>query len=699
MGLTLGQVGGRLAESEKSSGARVGRSYFLRTARSLAVPPSTLTIRKFMNLSSHPPRIRGLLALLVFLVCGLAGASVAHAASPPILTTVAGNGTSGYSGDNGPATSAKLHDPGAVAVDASGNLFIADELNNVVREVNAQTGIMTTVAGNGTSGYSGDGGPATSAEFDDVEGVAVDASGNLFIADRGDSVVREVNAQTGIITTVAGSGTSGYSGDGGPATSAELRNPDGVAVDASGNLFIAEYFNGTVREVNASTGIITTVAGNGTSGYSGDGGPATSAQMNAPRGVAVDASGNLFIADFGNSVIREVNASTGIITTVAGNGTSGYSGDGGPATSAKLGDPEGVAVDASGNLFIADLFPDSTIREVNASTGIISTVAGNGTRGYSGDGGPATSAELSFPDALALDAHGNVFISDSGNNVIREMTSPAAMSADRASLDFGSVSLGQDSTQTTVTVTNHGGEPLIIGRASLGGANPAPFAITSDSCSNATVSAGDTCTIGVRFSPTAAGAQTAELDLPSNDPSSPTVIALSGTGTAVSQPAPPAPPAPAQPAPPTQPVQTAPPTQPVERVSSIGQPTSAQQLMARGEKMRVYCNQACSLTVTLDVYYRALTRGTGYRNALHPEIARLQPWMRVTVGQTTVKLTKPGSRTVVVKVAAAHRAVLAHAGSILLGVFTRKDGKLVTKHWLHVKGPDMNAKVQAHGGR
>ena len=695
MELTLGQVGGRLAESEKSSGARVGRSYLLRTARSPAVLPPTLTIRKFMDSSFYPPRIRGLLALLVFLVCGLAGASVAQAAAAPVITTVAGNGTSGYSGDNGPATSAKLRDPQGVAVDAAGNVFIADDLNSVIREVNASTGIITTVAGNGTSGYSGDNGPATSAELNGPDGVAVDASGNLFIAEYGNSTVREVNAQTGIITTVAGNGTSGYSGDNGPATSAKLSFPAGVAVDASGNLFIADYGNSTVREVNAQTGIITTVAGNGTGGYSGDGGPATSAKLSGPKGVGVDAGGNVFIADYGNNVIREVNASTGIITTVAGNGTSGYSGDGGPATSAKLGDPDAVAVDAGGNVFIADLFPDSNVREVNASTGIITTVAGNGTFGYSGDGGPATSAQLSFPAGVALDAHGNVFIADSSNNAIRKVMSPAAMSADRTSLDFGSVSIGQDSTQTTVTVTNNGGEHLNVGQASLGGANPGQFTITSDNCTNATVSAGDTCTIGVRFSPTAAGAQTAELDLPSNDPDSPTVIALSGTGTTVSQPAPPAP---VQPAPPTKPVQPAPPTKPVERVSSIGQPTSAQQLMARGEKMRVYCNQACSLTVTLDVYYRALTRGTGYQNALHPEIARLQPWMRVTVGQATVKLAKAGYRTVVVKVAAAHRAVLAHAGSILLGVLTRKDGKLVSKHWLHVKGPDMNAKVQAQGG-
>jgi sugar lactone lactonase YvrE len=279
-----------------------------------------------------------------------------------IITTVAGNGTQGYSGDGGPATSAQLGDPTGVAVDSQGDLFIADPNNEVVREVNTQ-GIITTVAGNGTYGYSGDGGPATSAQLRSPQGVAVDSQGDLFITDANNNVVREVSPQ-GIITTVAGNGTYGYSGDGGPATSAQLNFPYGVAVDSQGDLFIADEFNHAVREVNTQ-GIITTVAGTGTRGYSGDGGPATSAQLNGPHGVAVDSQGHLLIADEGNSAVREVSPQ-GIITTVAGNGTQGYSGDGGPATSAQLNSPSGVAVDSQGHLFIADE-GNSDVREVSAA--------------------------------------------------------------------------------------------------------------------------------------------------------------------------------------------------------------------------------------------------------------------------------------------------------------------------------------------
>ena len=338
-----------------------------------------------------------------------------------VVTTVAGGGTS-YPGDGGPATSAELQYPSRVAIDASGNLFIADQDNMRIREVGTD-GIITTVAGNGTQGYSGDGGRATSAEFDFPCGVALDASGNLFIADGANSRIRKVGTN-GIITTVAGNGFNsgpgmggGYSGDGGPATSAELSWPGDVALDASGNLFIPDEGNQRIRIVGTN-GIITTVAGNGTRGYSGDGGPASNAELNYPIDVAVDASGNLYIADQYNNRIRKVGTN-GVITTVAGNGTQGYSGDGGPATSAELNQPEGVALDASGNLFIAD-FGNSRIRKVGTA-GMITTVAGNGTPSYSGDGGPATSAELQYPSAVAVGASGNLFIADEFNMRIREV--------------------------------------------------------------------------------------------------------------------------------------------------------------------------------------------------------------------------------------------------------------------------------------
>jgi len=338
-----------------------------------------------------------------------------------IITTVAGNGVNGFSGDGGPATSAEFNLPEGVAVDASGNLFIADFGNNRIREVSA-SGIITTVAGNGSQGFSGDGGLATSASLNQPTDVAVDASGNLFIADDYNNRIRKVSA-SGIVTTVAGNGAQGFSGDGGPATSAELYYPNGVAVDASGNLFIAEGGNDRIRKVSAS-GIITTVAGNGTYGFSGDGGPATSASLYVPIDVAVDASENLFIADFDNLRIRKVSAS-GIITTVVGNGTQGFSGDGGPATSAELYHPTGAVVDVSGNLFIADTY-NNRIRKVSAS-GIITTVAGDGIQGFSGDGGPATSAELNQPGRLAVDVSGNLFIPD--GNRIREVSASASTNA------------------------------------------------------------------------------------------------------------------------------------------------------------------------------------------------------------------------------------------------------------------------------
>ncbi len=348
-------------------------------------------------------------------------------------------------GDGGPATRAALNGPSGVALDSTDDLFIADSNDNVVREVNHASGVITTVAGNGTAGYSGDGGPATAAELSGPQSITLDSAGDLFIADTNNDVIREVNHATGVITTVAGNGYGagigwgggGYSGDGGAATAAELNSPSGVALDTSGDLFIADNCNNVIREVNHATGVITTVAGNGTAGYSGDGGPATAAELNGPNDVAVDATGDLFIADPNNNVIREVNLANGQITTVAGNyngGNGGYSGDGGPATAAELSFPLGVAVDTSGDLFIADN-GNNVIREVNHATGVITTVAGNyngGNGGYSGDGGPATAAELNSPNCVASDTTGDLFIADNGNNVIREVAPPNPLIVDQA---------------------------------------------------------------------------------------------------------------------------------------------------------------------------------------------------------------------------------------------------------------------------
>ena len=347
-------------------------------------------------------------------------------ATTPIISTIAGVAPTGSDrGDGGPAVAAKLNGPTAVAVDSQGDLFIADSANNEVREIHAGTGVITTVAGNGTAGFSGDGGPATSARLNGPSGVAVDGQGNLFIADANSQRIREVNLATGTITTVAGTGMAGVSGDGGQATSAKLFDPTAVAVDSQGHLFIADAENDRIREVNLATGVISTFAGGGAAGL-GDNGPATSAELNIPEGVAVDSHGDVFIADYDNNRIREVNAQ-GIITTVAGNGTSGSSGDGGPATSAELLRPHGVAVDAAGNLYIADL-QNQRIREVNLGTGVITTLAGTGAAGSSGDNGPAASATLHNPYGVAVDGKGDVFIADGVSNVIREVTPAPSIS-------------------------------------------------------------------------------------------------------------------------------------------------------------------------------------------------------------------------------------------------------------------------------
>ena len=337
------------------------------------------------------------------------------------IITAVGDGTAGYEGDNGPAIASELDQPYGVAVDSLGDLYIADSLNNVVREVVKSTGNIITIAGNGIAGEGGDGGPATVAELNEPIGLSVDAAGNVFIADLGNNEIREVVKATGIITTVAGNGTAGYSGDGGLATAAELDELRDVAVNAAGDLFITDSLNNVVREVVKSSGIIITYAGTGKAGDTGDGGRATSAQLSFPVGVAVDAAGDLFIADYGNDAIREVFHSSGLITTVAGNGTAGYSGDGGPATAARLNGPGGVGLDAAGNLFIADVKND-VVREVVAATGDVVTFAGNGTLGYSGDGGPATLAQLDGPYRIAVDPSGDVFLNDGLNNVIREVT-------------------------------------------------------------------------------------------------------------------------------------------------------------------------------------------------------------------------------------------------------------------------------------
>lgn len=339
----------------------------------------------------------GSLALLLLLAWG------GQAQQTYTITTVAGNGTAGFAGDSGAATAADLNLPSAV-VYAGGNLYIADVLNQRIRFVSG--GNISTIAGTGTSGLLGDGGKALSAEFANPSGVAVDGSGNVYVADTGNHLVRKVT-KDGIISTVAGAGN-------------ELTSPLGLALDSAGNLYIANTGNNSIDKLPAGGTALVRVAGSGTQGSSGDGGLATRAQLNHPSAVAVDANNRIYVADRGNQVIRMIDA-RGFITTVAGTlNVFGYSGDGGPATQAKLSYPSGVGVDAGGNLFITDNF-NQRVRMVDVS-GNISTIAGNGGRGYTGDGAAATSAQLNYPSGLSLDTSGNIYFADSTNSVVRQLT-------------------------------------------------------------------------------------------------------------------------------------------------------------------------------------------------------------------------------------------------------------------------------------
>jgi trimeric autotransporter adhesin len=367
-------------------------------------------------------------ALIVSLGTVAAGTGVALADSGNNITTVAGTkGSAGYSGDGGVAVKAQLNIPTGVSEDLTGAIYIGDSANNVVRKVVSPdkpgSDIITTVAGNAKCKTNvGDGNAATNASLCAPTGTAVDSSGNIYIADTGHNRIREVVKSTRKIMTVAGNGTCSSSlGDGGTATSASLCVPTGVAVNASGTLlFISDTGHNGVRVVGPA-GTINRYAGTGSCGFTGDNGSATSAKICAPSGLGLDSTGNLFIADTGNSRVREVTVSDKKIHTVAGNGHFGYSGDNGPATSASLNAPTGVAPDSQGNVFIADTL-NNRIRKVvigTGTTGTITTYAGNGTRGSSGDGGPATSASLNTPTGSAVMDGGALYFADTGNQVVR----------------------------------------------------------------------------------------------------------------------------------------------------------------------------------------------------------------------------------------------------------------------------------------
>jgi hypothetical protein len=432
--------------------------------------------------------------------------ALASASGSPVLTftpgmtsTAAGTGIGGYSGDGGPATSAQLNSPIGMTRDSQGNLYIADFANSVIRKMSVD-GTVSTVAGNGIQGNSGDGGPAISAQLASPTAVAVDGNGNLYIADYFNACVRKVDTN-GVISTIA------------TASGFLVR---GVAADAAGTVYFSSSYEG-VWKIDAQ-GVTTKFAGNGTPGFGGDGGPATDAQTSGVAGLALDGSGNLYIAEVLNSDIRKVDTN-GIITTIAGNQQFGYDGDGGPATSAKFNGPTDVQIDAAGNLYIVDS-SNNRIRKVNAA-GTVSTIVGDGNYGYAGDGGLASATQFSGATAVALDATGNLFIADTGNSVMRKVQ------VDTTTLDFGTVTVGQTGGPIRVVVSNAGTTDLNVGTIVASSS----FAAQTTCSSSTALAPGSECSVDISITPTVNGSITGTVTFTDNAVSNPHIINLKGQGS------------------------------------------------------------------------------------------------------------------------------------------------------------------------
>jgi sugar lactone lactonase YvrE len=440
---------------------------------------------------------------------------------PGTISTVAGSAAWIYHGDGLAATSSSIFLPFGIAVDSAGNLFIADSSNDRIRKVDASTKLMSTVAGNGNVGSSGDGGAATSASVNLPTSVVIDGAGNIFFADSANNAVRRVAATTGIITTIAGTiGVQGYGGDGGPATSALFNTPDGIALDGYGNLYIADTGNNVVRKLNLASGVITPFAGNHTLGYAGDSGPAVSASLNNPWSLTVAPTGEVYIADQNNHCVRKVTLG-GTISTIAGSGTSGFSGDGGSGISAVLNSPSSVAVDVAGNIYIADT-GNNRVRKINAATGIITTVAGNGTETFNGDGGAATGAGMYGPYGLVIDSGGNLYVADVFHNRIR------MISSNTAQLSFPTMRVNRISATQNETLENNGNAPLNISAIQPVTNAQIDNSVTTCSTSQQIASALN-CLIGVQFAPTVTGNPvTGSITIASDSQNSPQTIRLSG---------------------------------------------------------------------------------------------------------------------------------------------------------------------------
>ena len=333
-----------------------------------------------------------------------------------IITTLAGTGERGYAGDEGPASAALLNEPFMCAFDAAGNLYIAEAMNHCIRRVERETGVIVTIAGTGEQGYSGDGGPAVEATFNQPYSLQVDGNGDVYVVDRLNYVIRRIDAATGVISTVAGTGISGYGGDGGPGTQAQFREPNDCFLDGRSGLLIADVQDQRIRRLDLSTGVITTFAGNGEKIRGGDGQPATEASILGARAVCMDGAGNTYIAEREGNGIRKVDAN-GVMRTLAGTGEFGYAGDGGPALEATWGGPKAIRCDHGGNLLVVDT-ENHAIRRIDAATGIVTTIAG-GRLGGEGDGGRAEESGMDRPHGCDVDAAGNIYIADSNNHRVR----------------------------------------------------------------------------------------------------------------------------------------------------------------------------------------------------------------------------------------------------------------------------------------
>jgi sugar lactone lactonase YvrE len=471
-----------------------------------------------------------------------------YTASTKIVTTVVG---SGAVGDGGPATSASLYYPRNPALDGNGNVFFVDAQNDRIREVSASDGTISTVVGTGIpcpvgTDPCGDGGLAINAALFMPRTVTTEPSGNLLVADDADNRIREVNGSTGIITTIVGSGnlcTAPFSscGDGGPALSANLNDARAAVLDAAGNLYFVDAQDNRVREVD-TTGTITTIAGGGPDGtapigcaagsYTGDGGPAVDSTLNCPAGLDIDSNGNLYVSDTDNNVIRKIDTGTPrIITTIVGTGTPGHSGDGGLAANATLNGPLRVSANGAGNLFISDS-GNEVIRRVDGTTGIITTFAGNGTFAFAGDGGPARSASFATPDGVVVNDLGNMYVGDLFNNRIRLVLLNPNITLSSTTAAFANQAVNV-SASLPVTVTNSGDAPLTISSVAI---TPGAFSISSNLCPLApsTLAVGAKCAVDIAFEPTQFIAYTGTITITDNGPTAGSTqsIDLSGMGAA-----------------------------------------------------------------------------------------------------------------------------------------------------------------------